>query len=51
LSSVSEVDLVVRLSFDEVVQSKIGEYEGSITVPVVAGQIIEHTVIVDKEIK
>ena len=51
LSSVAEVDLVVRLSFDEVVQSKIGEYEGSITVPVVAGQIIEHTIIVDKEIK
>lgn len=51
LSSVAAVDLVVRLSFDEVVQSKIGEYEGSISVPVIAGQITEHTIIVDKEIK
>jgi hypothetical protein len=51
LNNVDAVDLVVRLSFDDVVQTKIGEYEGSITVPVIPTTITNHTIIVDKEIK
>jgi len=51
LNDLTEVTLTARLSFDENVQTSVGELEGSITLTKVADAVIPVSIIINKEIK
>lgn len=51
LNDLTEVTLTARLSFDENVQTSVGELEGSVTLSKVTDAVIPASIIINKEIK